>query len=93
MDWQHLKTKVDAGAEFVITQLFFSNRDYFEFREFLARLGVCVPIVPGIIPILSGSQIKRFTDLCGAKIPAPLALSPRENRTPPPARRRDAGEC
>ncbi len=73
-DWRHLKEKIDAGADFVLTQLFFDNADYFEFREHLTnRQGVKVPLVPGIIPILSGSQIKRFTALCGARIPAPLA--------------------
>ncbi len=72
-DWRHLKEKVDAGADFVLTQLFFDNADYFEFRDFVAgRLGVQVPLVPGIVPILSASQIVKFTQLCGAKIPAPL---------------------
>ncbi len=73
-DWQHLKEKVEAGADFVLTQLFFDNADFFHFREHLAhRLGVTVPIVPGIVSILSGTQIKRFTAMCGARIPAPLA--------------------
>ncbi|HWW02272.1 MAG TPA: methylenetetrahydrofolate reductase [NAD(P)H] [Candidatus Acidoferrum sp.] len=73
VDWRHLKQKIDAGADFVITQLFFDNRDYFEFREELnGRHGVKVPLVPGIVPILNGSQIKKFTALCGARIPAPL---------------------
>lgn len=72
-DWRHLQEKVDAGADFVLTQLFFDNADYFEFRDHLAgRLGVRVPLVPGIIPILSAAQITKFTQLCGAKIPAPL---------------------
>ena len=73
MDWQHLKTKIDAGADFVLTQLFFDNADFYEFRDHLTgKLGVTVPIVPGIVPILSSSQIKRFTALCGARIPAAL---------------------
>ncbi|MGA2660697.1 MAG: methylenetetrahydrofolate reductase [NAD(P)H] [Verrucomicrobiota bacterium] len=73
-DWQHLKEKVDAGADFILTQLFFDNADYYEFRDHLTiKLGVSVPIVPGIISILSGAQIKRFTALCGARLPAPLA--------------------
>ena len=73
-DWIHLKEKIEAGADFVITQLFFDNADYFEFRDHLrGKLGVKVPLVPGIVPILSGSQIKRFTALCGARIPPPLA--------------------
>jgi methylenetetrahydrofolate reductase (NADPH) len=71
-DWRHLKHKIDHGADFVITQLFFSNRDYFEFRDYLASLGVKVPLVPGIIPIMSAAQIKRFTALCGADLPTPL---------------------
>ena len=72
-DWQHLKEKVDAGADFVLTQLFFDNADYFAFRDYVAgRLGVRVPLVPGIVAILSASQIKKFTQLCGAKIPTAL---------------------
>ena len=68
-DWQHLKEKVDAGADFVVTQLFFDNADFFEFRDHVVnQLGVRVPIVPGIIAILSATQIIRFTQLCGAKI-------------------------
>jgi methylenetetrahydrofolate reductase (NADPH) len=71
-DWQHLKHKIDQGADFVITQLFFDNRDYFEFRDYLTSLGVTVPLVPGIIPIQSAAQIKRFVALCGAGLPASL---------------------
>jgi methylenetetrahydrofolate reductase (NADPH) len=71
-DWRHLKHKIDQGADFVITQLFFNNRDYFEFRDYLTRLGVRVPLVPGIIPILSTAQIKRFVALCGADLPREL---------------------
>jgi methylenetetrahydrofolate reductase (NADPH) len=71
-DWHHLKHKIDQGADFVITQLFFSNRDYFELRDFLAGLGVTTPLVPGIIPILSAAQIKRFVALCGADLPKAL---------------------
>jgi methylenetetrahydrofolate reductase (NADPH) len=73
-DWAHLKEKVDAGADFVLTQLFFDNEDFHRFRDHLTRkLGVSVPIVPGVVSILSGTQIKRFTAMCGATIPAPLA--------------------
>ena len=72
-DWRHLKEKVDAGADFVLTQLFFDNANFFEFRDYVtARLGVRVPIVPGIISILSAAQITKFTQLCGSKIPAAL---------------------
>ena len=72
VDWHRLKDKVDHGVDFVITQLFFRNSDYFEFREFLTRLGVTVPIVPGILPILTTAQINRFIALCGADLPATL---------------------
>jgi methylenetetrahydrofolate reductase (NADPH) len=72
VDWQRLKRKVDAGADFVITQLFFDNRDFFEFRDHVTKLGVKVPLVPGMLPILSASQIKKFTTLCGASIPSPM---------------------
>jgi methylenetetrahydrofolate reductase (NADPH) len=72
VDWQRLKHKIDCGADFVITQLFFDNADYFEFRDHLTKAGVKVPLVPGIIPIGSTAQIKRFTALCGAKLPSPL---------------------
>lgn len=72
-DWKYLSQKIKAGADFVLTQLFFDNADYYEFREHLQREhGIRVPLVPGIIPILSASQIKRFTALCGARIPAAL---------------------
>lgn len=72
-DWGYLKAKVDAGADFILTQLFFDNDDFFAFRDHLTReLGVTVPIVPGVIPILGAGQIRRFTDLCGARIPAAL---------------------
>jgi methylenetetrahydrofolate reductase (NADPH) len=71
-DWRHLKHKVEQGADFVITQLFFSNKDYFEFRDFLHALGVRVPLVPGIMPILSAGHIKRIGALCGANFPAAL---------------------
>lgn len=72
-DWAYLKKKVDAGADFVLTQLFFDNADFFEFRDYVAgKLGVRVPLVPGIIPILSATQIKKFTQLCGARIPPAL---------------------
>jgi methylenetetrahydrofolate reductase (NADPH) len=72
-DWGHLKTKVDAGADFVLTQLFFDNADFFEFRDYVAgKLGVRVPIVPGVISILNAAQTIKFTQLCGAKIPPAL---------------------
>jgi methylenetetrahydrofolate reductase (NADPH) len=70
VDWQRLKNKIDCGADFVVTQLFFDNADFFEFRDHLVKkLGVKVPIFPGILPVQSASQTKRIATLCGAKIP------------------------
>ncbi len=70
VDWDRLKQKIDAGVDFVITQLFFDNADFFEFHEHMTRkLGVTVPICPGILPIPSANWIKRFIPLCGAKVP------------------------
>jgi methylenetetrahydrofolate reductase (NADPH) len=70
VDWRRLKEKIDCGADFVLTQLFFDNADFFEFRDFMTgKMGVQIPICPGVLPILSGSQIKKFTTLCGARIP------------------------
>ncbi|MGH7940842.1 MAG: methylenetetrahydrofolate reductase [NAD(P)H] [Limisphaerales bacterium] len=71
-DWGHLKEKVDVGADFVLTQLFFDNADYFAFREHLIGQGVRAPLTPGIVSILSAAQITKFTRLCGAKIPPAL---------------------
>lgn len=72
-DLQHLKQKVDAGGEFVITQIFFDNDYFYDFVERAQRIGISVPIIPGILPILNLAQAKRFTDLAGATIPPNLA--------------------
>jgi len=71
-DIRHLKIKVDAGLDFLITQLFFDNADYFAFLERARARGVHVPIVPGIIPITNVAQIERLSTLCAARIPAAL---------------------
>ena len=68
-DWTRLAQKVRLGADFIITQLFFDNRDYFHFVEKVRALGVTVPILPGIMPITNWNQILRFTRMCGAKMP------------------------
>lgn len=77
-DLKHLKEKVDAGASLVVTQLFFKNDDYFDFVRRARALGLTIPIVPGIMPITSFRQIKRFTALCGADLPKKIieALEP-----------------
>ena len=73
VDWQRLRDKVDHGAEFILTQLFFDNADYFRMVDYLTgTLGVTVPIAPGVLPILSAKQVKRFTALCGATLPPAL---------------------
>ena len=71
-DLDHLKQKVDAGVEFLITQLYFDNADYFRFVDRARARGIGVPIVPGIMPIVSEANIRRITTLSGARIPPAL---------------------
>ncbi len=68
-DAQFLKSKVDAGADFVITQLFFDNQKYFDYVDRLKHLGVTVPVIPGILPITNYGALVRFCERCGADIP------------------------
>jgi methylenetetrahydrofolate reductase (NADPH) len=71
-DLDYLKTKVDAGAHFLITQLFFDNRVYWDFVDAARARGIDVPIIPGVIPIGSYGQVARICDLCDASIPEDL---------------------
>lgn len=70
VDLENLKRKTDAGADIVVTQLFYDNRDFFDFTERCRRAGIQQPIVPGLLPVTNLSQIQRITSLCGARLPA-----------------------
>jgi methylenetetrahydrofolate reductase (NADPH) len=71
-DLQHLREKVDAGAQFLITQLFFDNARFFAFERDVRQAGIAVPLLAGIMPITDAAQIDRMTKMCGATIPAAL---------------------
>jgi methylenetetrahydrofolate reductase (NADPH) len=71
-DVAHLAHKVGQGVDFLITQLFFENSAYFRFVERARSAGVGVPILPGLMPVTNVSQLERFTDMCGATVPAGL---------------------
>ena len=72
VDLTRLRRKVDAGAAFITTQLFFDNTVYYRFVEKCRAAGITVPIVPGIMPVLSLKQVRRFTEMCGAHLPPQL---------------------
>ena len=73
VDWQHLIKKIKSGASQVITQMFFDNSDYFRLAEFLKDAEVNTQLLPGIIPVTNTSQIKKFSAMCGAKLPQKFA--------------------
>src|SRR5262245_27293862 len=73
LDWDRAAAKVEAGADFLITQHFYDHRDFLEMEAYLrGKRNIKVPIVPGILPFLGTEQIKRFASLCGAKLPDDL---------------------
>jgi methylenetetrahydrofolate reductase (NADPH) len=70
-DWDFLAAKMEAGADFVITQLFFDNEDFYRFHDYLVKkVGRPLTIIPGMLPIVSGKQTKKFTEMCGSRLPA-----------------------
>lgn len=71
-DLRNLRTKVDAGVDFLISQLFFDNASFHAFERRAFEAGITVPIIPGIMPVTNVEQIRRFTQMCGASLPAPL---------------------
>ena len=89
-DLENLKTKVAAGADFLVTQLFFENGRYFRFVDRARAAGISVPIVPGIMPLTNVEQVERFTALCGATIP-PLLRAAMEVRRADPESARELG--
>ena len=74
MDWEikYFKKKVDAGADFSITQMFFENSYYYQFLDLCQKAGIDIPIIPGIMPITNFKQIQKFASMCGATIPQEL---------------------
>lgn len=71
-DLENMRRKVEAGAEFLITQLFFDNDAYFDFMSRVRKARIAVPVIPGIMPITNVEQIKRFTTMCGSRLPETL---------------------
>jgi methylenetetrahydrofolate reductase (NADPH) len=72
IDLQNLKTKVDAGADFITTQLFFNNAVYHHFVERCRNAGIEIPVLPGLLPVLSIGQVRRFCAMCEAGLPPEL---------------------
>lgn len=83
VDMINLKRKVDAGADFIITQLFFDNDVFYNFRDHAMELKINVPIIPGIFPILNYNQVKRISSLSGVKITSRLGSKIEKNKDKP----------
>jgi methylenetetrahydrofolate reductase (NADPH) len=82
-DLRHLKEKVEVGADFITTQLFFDNTDYFRFVERVRAMGITQPVLPGLMPVTNYGQLHKFAAMCGARIPAEIirVLEPRQTDT------------
>ncbi len=89
-DLRNLRRKVDSGADVVLTQLFFDNKDFFDFVARARKIGIPenVPIVPGIMPILNLKQIEKITKMCGARLPKELSDNLAKNQNDPEAMRK-----
>lgn len=72
LDLFNLKTKVDSGTDFLISQIFFENEKFYEFKEKLGKLNIKTPLIAGVMPITNGKQIRRITSMCGCSIPEKL---------------------
>ncbi len=78
-DLKNLRRKVDAGADVVLTQVFYDNEVFFRFRDHCNRLGISVPIIPGILPATSFAQVRRITSMCGTRLPESFASQLKED--------------
>lgn len=72
LDLFNLKTKVDSGTDFLISQIFFENEKFYEFKEKLGKLNIKTPLIAGVMPITNGKQIRRITSMCGCNVPEKL---------------------
>jgi methylenetetrahydrofolate reductase (NADPH) len=82
VDLENLKRKVDAGADIIVTQLFYNNQDFFRFVDQCLGAGITIPIVPGILPVTNLAQIQRIASLCKAQLPARFVQRLSENEAP-----------
>ncbi|MFC1571268.1 methylenetetrahydrofolate reductase [NAD(P)H] [Candidatus Margulisiibacteriota bacterium] len=88
IDIEHLKEKVEAGADYIITQLFFDNRYFFDFQARCKKAGINIPIIPGIMPITSMKQMGKITGSCGASVPGKLFSKLEQHSADPEAIKR-----
>ncbi len=86
MDMVYTKQKIDAGADFAITQMYFDNRYFYKFLDRAEKIGIHIPIIPGIMPVTDIRKIKRFTEICGATLPPDL-IQKMEGKAPEEARK------